>query len=158
MSKAAVAEKVQYAWREGTRAKIDAQIAGEVIVRLAGKDESTAAEEIVKAARSPSSPLHPAFVWDDATAAEEFRLLQARNIINAIRMVDPETGALVRVFVHIDSDEIPEPAYMTVSVVMSNPSLRDHALEAALRDLRAWRQRYADLKELAEVFVVVDKL
>ena len=35
-------------------------------------------EMVVDAARDPNSPLHSAFTWDDAQAAHEHRLAQAR--------------------------------------------------------------------------------
>ena len=38
-------------------------------------------EIVVEAARDPASPLHSAFTWDDAQAAHEHRLAQARVLL-----------------------------------------------------------------------------
>lgn len=41
-------------------------------------------ELVVNEARSPTSPLHGSFEWDDSLAAEQWRHAQARNLIRTI--------------------------------------------------------------------------
>lgn len=43
-------------------------------------------EELVEAARDPGSPLHDFFEWDDAEAAERYRLVQARTLLRMCRL------------------------------------------------------------------------
>lgn len=40
-------------------------------------------ELVIKDARNPKSPLHKEFTWDDKTAAHEYRIDQARRVIQA---------------------------------------------------------------------------
>src|SRR6185312_2039420 len=42
--------------------------------------------DVVSAARDPESPLHSHFTWDDAEAAEQYRLDQARTLIRSVRV------------------------------------------------------------------------
>jgi uncharacterized protein YjiS (DUF1127 family) len=41
---------------------------------------------------------------------------------------------------------------------MSDPDLRQKVLSTALRDLAAWRQKYREYSELAEIFAAADRL
>jgi hypothetical protein len=43
-------------------------------------------EAVVAAARDPKSPLHKHFEWDDAAAAVEHRLNQARTLIRSVKV------------------------------------------------------------------------
>lgn len=40
-------------------------------------------EALVAAARDPDSPLHDYFEWDDSTAAEKYRMMQARTMLRS---------------------------------------------------------------------------
>lgn len=42
--------------------------------------------DVLDAAKAKQSPLHDIFEWDDSTAAERFRIFQARNLIRLIRI------------------------------------------------------------------------
>lgn len=44
--------------------------------------------DVVEAASHPGSPLNPFFQWDDTKAAAEYRLSQARNLIQAWEVED----------------------------------------------------------------------
>jgi chorismate mutase len=44
------------------------------------------AEDVLSAASNPKSPLHPMFEWDDRTAAHNYRLDQARELIRSVHI------------------------------------------------------------------------
>jgi hypothetical protein len=54
-------------------------------------------EDVVEAAREPSSPLHGYFTWDDTEAAARYRLDQARTLIRSVRYERQTTTHTVRV-------------------------------------------------------------
>jgi len=63
----------------------DAQIVGETINNLLQeKGGELIPEDIVREAKKKTNPLHNLFDWDDTSAAEKFRIQQARNITNHI--------------------------------------------------------------------------
>lgn len=149
-----------YRWNANTsRPGIDAQTVGEELERIRvynnGRLEPSL---VVDAARPPDAALHDAFEWDDAKAAEAHRADQARYIIRHIEVViDKAEGdpTPVRAFVSVKRDE--DRSYTAVTDALSDPTLRAQVLAGALKELEAWRHRYAELLELAKVFAVIDQ-
>lgn len=73
-----------------------------------GRVESKA---LVDAARPETSPAHAAFEWDDAVAAEEHRLHQARRWI---RIVKIEVGGEMQPLYHVPSVIASAPGHYDV--------------------------------------------
>lgn len=147
-----------YQWRDGARVKIDAQTAGEEIERVrTAQNGRLAPFDLVEASRDPAAPLHPAFEWDNAVAAESWRVEQAKYLIRSIDvvMVAEQEQKPVRAFVSVKRDE--DRSYTSVSHAMSDADLRKQVLDSALRELEAWRNRYAELVELADVFAAIEQ-
>lgn len=131
-------------------------------------------EVVVQEAANPDSPLHSRFEWDDTEAARRYRNVQAGVLIRLIKITvvrqEPETKEVTltttREFQSLpsnrakkgDSDEDTEGSYERVSDIMSDPEKRGEMLATALRELAAYRKRYADLIELAGVWRELDKV
>lgn len=47
-------------------------------------------------------------------------------------------------------------SYMSVEEIMANPETRDDMIKTVLRELSAYRKRYADLVALADVWAAID--
>jgi len=147
-----------YKWKQGSRLDISAQVAGEELERIRvrnnGRLESAM---VVEAARDESSPLYPAFEWDDQKAAHNFRVGQAGYIIRSVEVEveQSQRSEPIRAFVSVVRDE--DRSYTSVSHALADPALRQQVLQSALRDLVAWRDRYAELTELAQVFAAIDE-
>ena len=63
----------------------EAQIVGEALERLTQENKGEITPpKIIETAREPVSPLHPFFDWEDTTAAEKYRLLQARRLMQSV--------------------------------------------------------------------------
>jgi hypothetical protein len=118
-------------------------------------------EIVYEAARDPKSPIHDLFEWDVAKAARAHWIQTAQMITVALRIVRP--------------DGAEEPAYTTMRIrdgrtpggkraqcdtrrALSDPELARQVLDQALRELRMWRERYAQLKELAGLLGQIDDL
>lgn len=150
--------RVIYGWRSGARINIDPQKAGEELAKLQkSKNDLLEPENIVDAARDPRSVLHPHFEWDDSAAAEEYRKGQARELVRSLT-IDISRSNLeakpVRAFVNVDVGA--ERGYVSTVTAMSSHEMRKQVLERAWRELEAWRQRHAELTELARIFSMVD--
>ncbi len=61
-----------------------AQVIGKALNSLRDKEGHISSEEIVKSASNKKSPLYEFFTWDNTKAAAEFRLHQARSLVNHI--------------------------------------------------------------------------
>ena len=115
-------------------------------------------EDVLKDARNPNSPLHSFFEWDDGAAAEQHRLHQARGLIRAVVAVyvrEDLPAVRARAYVHIPEGETSH--YRESGHAMSQSKTRKLVLQRAWRELQAWRERYKDLNEFAELFEVVDE-
>lgn len=144
--------------REGFRLKGDALKIGKRLAKLEGPGGELSPVVIVEDARDPKSPLHGEFEWDDTEAAHQYRLDQARYIFRAVEMVweEEEVEIVAPSFVSVAVDT--ETPYRNIRNVLTDQNLRRDWKAQALRDLRSWRERYAHIKELSDVFEVVDKI
>lgn len=162
---ASTTTEVRYRYREGSVIPIDPQVAGEHLAELReqlSKDgmELTPAI-VVEDARPEESPIHGAFEWDDSAAAEQFRLQQARNLTNSLRIEVVTTDRVEHVpaFVNVvttkqdaQGNTVAQRHYEDIHVVMNDPILREQVLEQARREIASWRKRYRMLSEFAPDF------
>jgi len=93
---------ITYNFRRGVEVDgIDAQTAGEELARITEHHGALTAAVVVDEARPDDAPLHPAFEWDDAIAAELHRQHQADTLIKAVQVVhekdEPEEPVFVKV-------------------------------------------------------------
>jgi hypothetical protein len=110
--------------------------------------------DVVEAARNKRSPLNPHFEWNDAAAAEQYRLDQARSLIRVVRVED-DTDEPKRAYISIgDADGV---SYRSLGEVQASTQLQLIVLKQAGRDLSAWRKRYRELADLCESVRVVEE-
>jgi hypothetical protein len=153
-----------YAWRPGSQHKVAADVVAMEIDRLTSENggKRIDANGFLAASSSPTSPVYPEFNWDDSAAAHEFRLQQARNILNSLQVTieRPNGGAItvpLMVTVEKPGSAGRKQDYTNLAWAMSDEDLRTEVLRNALRELAAFKRKYATLSELAQVFVVIDR-
>lgn len=124
-------------------------------------------EIIVETARSKSSALHGSFIWDDAVAAQEHRLEQARKLILASRMVvvlqedrrkSPEMSGKIYQVRQFLQPAMGDGVYLARSDVLDNRSYRKDFVERKKKELRSWCVSVADVKELSMLREAIEKL
>jgi hypothetical protein len=113
---------------------------------------------IVKAAKDPKSPLHDQFDWSDSSAAQKYRLDQARRLIRVHVVVTHEEHEPVRAFVSLRPDRLNGNGYRALSDVLKSKPLSQQLLDDALDELRAMRRKYATVQELTGVWDLVDEI
>lgn len=125
-----------------------AQVIGEALEKLG--DSFTPAEVVAKA-KPKRSPLHPFFEWDDTTAAHKHRLAQARSMVASVQIVVKCDGASQRTrgfhSVVITSEDN-KPVYSPVMRIREEPELSQQVIDAAMRQLKGWKERYGEYQEL----------
>lgn len=149
----------RFSWKPGTRVPVPATVAGAELDRIRESNAGAlTAAAVVDAARHPDSPLHKAFNWNDDEAAEMFRQQQARHLIHSIRVTvtGGESAPPRLVYVNVTTREAGR-AYLPADVVLSDDQYRDQAVGEALAALEGWRRRYADLRELSDLFAAIDR-
>lgn len=102
------------------------------------------AEVILDAATDPESPLHTHFEWDQAVAAHEYRLVQARELVRRAETVIMERP--VRKFVFIKSAS----SYQPIAEAMKTKDWREEVLAEFRRDADRFEQKWANHKHVAD--------
>lgn len=113
--------------------------------------------DVVAAARSPKSPLHSKFTWDDTEAAEQYRLWQARQLIRVVVTLVPQTEKHERVWVSLTTDR-GQSGYRALVDVLSDQDMRSQLLEEAKAEFAVFRAKFGRLVELAKVFAAMDEV
>ena len=119
---------------------------------------------VVDAARDPLSVLHDEFVWDDEDAADAYRLAQAGALIRRVKFTlirqSSQTKEIevrtTRAYQSRPSQRSAEGGYEPVDQILADPGKRGELLDQVLRELAAYRKRYADLIALSEVWAAID--
>lgn len=108
---------MDYQFKKGTRVKgVTAQVVGEEIEAIRQQDGIVLTEKVVAVAKDKSSPLHSAFEWNNSKAGHQYRLIQARQMINAVEVVYEESTEPA--FVHVQIDK--QNYYQSASVAAQN--------------------------------------
>lgn len=143
-----------YKWKISKYA-MDAQAAGEELERIRSKYNSITPEIVVEESRSVDAVLHNCFEWNDAKAAEAYRARQAQALICNIVVENVEDVGVedsIRAFVHVQKD------YKPIETVVRVKDYRQEMLNNALKELKAFKDKYRALSELNEIFSCVDEL
>ena len=153
-------------WRTGSRFKVDPSKAHECIETIRTRNGGCiSADDVVKEAKKKRSPIHEEFNWDDASAAHEHRKDRARAMLRSIVVVRVEApDVLTRQYeVRVVSDNEEDSAdhervYYRTEDLLADPEQRERLLARAVSALRAMREKYRQLSELAVVFQAIDQL
>ena len=82
-----------YKWSiKGYSKKIDPEVAADELQRINDVYGKLTAEIVVNESQKPNSPLHGYFEWDNDKAANQWRIQQARVLINNIEVVTLSDG------------------------------------------------------------------
>ena len=114
-------------------------------------------EAVVGEARSPQHPLHHEFEWDDAIAAHEHRLEQARELIRSVRITytSAKGPVSIRAFHSLPSTGPSKMAYDPVEEIVENPVSREMLLREMDQDWKRFKAKYQHLKEFASLVSVL---
>lgn len=145
----------KYRAREGWRiSDKDAEVVGRFLEENFPTGNMTALA-VVELASHRDCPIHKFFEWDDAKAAHQFRIEQARHLIRSV-VVDVG-GSEVPAFhrVHIEESETAE--YVEVGRAMADADLWAQVIETAMKEAQAWSARYQTYAQLNKVHKAIQE-
>lgn len=142
------------------RINVDAQKVGEYFQEIEKREGEVKPQTIVEESATEGTLLHKYFEWDNTIAGNKYREVQAQQIIRNIVVVEqannaPENTVSVRAFVNIESEE--KRKYVSMATIHVE-KLELQLLEQARRELQAFRNKYASLKELTDLLAEIDKI
>ena len=148
------AQNIIATWRMPGVFNADAQAVCDELRQLG--DEFSPAD-VVEKAKDNSTELHKCFEWDDTTAAEKYRLHQARQITSnlvfrKITEEEEDKPVLVRVFNKTE----PTGGYKPPELVFTQADEYDKLLKRAMAELRQFKVKYSMLKELDYILSLID--
>lgn len=126
--------------------KVPANVFGKFVEKLGGGSvDGVTPKQLVAAAKS--SPIARLFDWNNKTAAEKFRLAQARNYLNGIQIVRVNlrdgSSQSTRAF-HVASSD-GRRAYISHDQIVGEPELRAQVIGNAKARLESYIASYANL-------------
>lgn len=130
-----------------------------------GRLEPRRAVEEVERTPEAYPSLHARLKWDNDDAAREYRVLQMGSIFRQVKIsivrVNARTRQVevtpVRALQSRPSMRRAGGGYERVDDIFKDPSKRAELLAQVVRDLAAYRRRYAELSELQSVWAAVDE-
>lgn len=110
-------------------------------------------EDVVSAARKEDSLIHSFFDWDDSSAAEKYRLWQARQLTKEVVIEYEGTSvpAYYNVVVNRTESNSGSQGYVPLERILSEEDLHNQVVAEAIRELRYWQKMYNSLRELEKV-------
>ena len=145
---------VNYHWKLKVLAKgVDPSIAAEELQRIQELYGKISPEIIVSEASNPGSVLHPFFEWDNTKAAFNYRLQQARILLNNIHLTVISDGEAkeVAVFEVISIRD----GYKSVDIL--TPDNISFIKAGILKQLEYLKAKLKLYKEFAEVMELINQ-
>jgi hypothetical protein len=132
---------------------IDAQMVADEIANIG---EAVTAEQIVDKAKDKNTELHKCFTWDDESAAEKYRIIEARQIVrHLVREELPDVKndtPPLRVFYKTNNGE----GYKHIErTIIKREDEYQALLARAMMELRAFKAKYSMLEELREILDLI---
>lgn len=152
----------KYEWRY-QNFPVKADEAGKEFERIEKENGKVTAENLLDSARPKNSIMHDCFEWNDTEAAEKYRLLEAKNVINQLVKVviekDSEQPREQRAYVNINPQRGfgSKGDYISIERAMSEEETRKIVLKRALEELSAYKRKYQEFSELSKVFSAIDE-
>lgn len=111
---------------------------------------------VLTAARSPKSPLHMEFDWDDKVAGDQWRLDQATRLIKRVKVKFVDSAGdvqRIRAYVSLPNEEGPGRNYQPVEAVVQDQFSLKLILADMERDWQAFKRRYDRFDEFARMIL-----
>lgn len=145
----------------------EAPVVGKALTGIENRNGIITPVAVVDEAKPKASPLHPYFTWDDAKAAKQCRLFEARRLIGSVVIVHVETSESsdepihVRAFTNVQSSEdenrFSGQGYRSTVTVLKEPDYRKQAMDRGLAEIIAWKARYEHLKEFSKIVAAINQ-
>jgi len=113
--------------------------------------EQITPKAILDFARDENSELHKCFEWDNDSAAEKYRTIQAGNVIRLYIVPKNADAPPVRVL-----SRTSDTVYQPTRTFVKNQNEYEDLLKRALSELESFRLKYKTLSELEQVFEQID--
>lgn len=149
-----------YQFKSGSHiAGVSPQVAGEAIASLRKRHGHVTPNLLVEANKLKKAPLHDYFFGrSEKDLAAERREELAQHIIMCVIGMETPDSEPRQAFICVSRNADTVGHYTTAEIAFSDPVLCEVVLARARQELAAFKRKYADLKELASLFRVIDEV
>lgn len=147
--------KRSYSWSEGYQPNADANLVGSICEQIETENGSVTKERFLEVSRPINAPTHNLFEWDDAKAAEAYRLDTSKKIINCLRISYINCNneeCKVKAFVNV-SEYTTKTQYESVELVLKEADKRSVYLNRIKQELNNYIRRNSHIEELADILI-----
>lgn len=117
-------------------------------------------EQVLKKAKDKKSELHKCFDWDDSSAADKYRLFQAKQVINHLIVIkhddENKEREQIQFRVMLKNERTKDSGYKQTIVMIRDEDEYNKLLKQAYAELHSFKQKYSCLSELAEIIAMID--
>lgn len=141
-------------WRADSYYTADAQKVYNEIVEIG---EYATPQEIVEKAKSETTELHKCFEWNNDIAAEKYRIVQARKIVRSLVFERTEKQIQKnKPEIRVIHKPVGAIGYKPLEFIVQKQDEYERLLEAARRELHAFKVKYQHLSELDEIMELIN--
>lgn len=146
-----------YKWNS-TGFKGDANKVGRELERIEESSELTNINVLEFARENKASELYKCFDWNDTTASEKFRMIQANNILKSISIVvnEVEPAETTRAFVNIKTVE-EKRVYKNIVSVIENDEEYIQLKQKAEKEFISYKDKYNKILKLKDLKDIILK-
>ena len=159
------AKIVDYQWVKGSRFSgvQEARATGKYLRQAGAHLPGLTPEDVVKAARPASSPIHAYFEWNNTKAARAYRLEQAayllRSINAVVKIVGKVQSEVTRAYVSLtDVGRHAKDDYKEIDFVLNNKAALAKLLQRAIDEMQVFVNKYHHLVALAPAIRIMRQL
>lgn len=124
---------------------VDPSEAAEELARIHNEHGVLTPDNVLEVAEDEANPLHPAFEWDDKTAARRYRRKQAQELIYSVRVIR-EDGKKEPVYIHSQSCG----GYKPTEEIVQRIDLYEEAYRKAMTRIGEAEHTLRVLEEIAQ--------
>lgn len=143
-------------WKDGFENFYKGADPNKVYGEIAAIGETATPEQIVEAAKDERSELHKCFTWDDTEAAIKWRKHEARQITHLLVIRDDNRDKEQLEFRVFQVTDSPSAGYRAAPLIFKVEDEYQKLLRQALRELRAFKEKYKSLQELDYILNLID--
>lgn len=155
--------------------KVDANVVGQELERIEAEEGYVSKENFLDASRPEEAPTHEIFEWNDAVAAEKYRLHQSGEVIRVLRVTVEETEPEEVKLTCVQADEnkavLNARAYVNternnnhdkgkfsnIQSALEDKDKRRIVLENALYEYKRMKEKYDYLEELSIIGKAIEQ-
>lgn len=116
-------------------------------------------EQVLDKAKDKNSELHKCFDWNNSSAANKYRLIQAREVIRHLIVIqrdDEKENEPIQFRVMLKNERTHESGYKQTIVMVKDEDEYKKLLDQAYAELHSFKQKYSCLSELANILALID--